>query len=58
MEPSPGNKTTGIKNSQTAAGSIQEPFDYLLYAHQDPDMNALTMPDKKIISSFKCEVKV
>jgi hypothetical protein len=35
MEPSLGNKSTGIKNSQTAAGLIEEPVDYMLYARQN-----------------------
>jgi hypothetical protein len=35
MEPSLGNKSTCIKNSPTAVGLIEEPFDYMLYAQQN-----------------------
>jgi hypothetical protein len=41
-------KTTCIKNSQTTAGSIEEPFDYMLYARQDPNMNAINMRIRKL----------
>lgn len=50
MESSLGNKSTCIKNSQTAAGLIGEPVGYMLYTRhqtsQMPGKNAKSLQKK------------